>query len=239
MNAVTRSFGGRKLGIIVMVGCLSALPAAGRTFGQSTSTKEFQKTLTLEANQTVSLTNKFGDVRIHGEGGRDVRITATIRVQAHSQAEADRYAGEVRIDVAQDSQGIKIQTVYPSDDSKFFAVRIGGPSYSVDYDITVPVDAKLWMKNNFGNVEVQGVQGWADLENGHGQLRFRDGGGTKLINSFGEVQASGANGNVTVTNNNGAVTVSSVRGTLDVKDRFAAIKVNNVSGVVTISGGNG
>jgi hypothetical protein len=220
MNGIARSFYGRMIGMVLLVGCLATMPVLGNGLGQSTATKEFQKTLTLGADQTVSLTHKYGDVRIHAENGRDVRISATIRVQAHSQSEADRYAEQVRIDVSQDSQGIKIQTAYPSDDSKFFTIRVGGPSYSVDYDITVPTDAKLWMKNNFGNVEVQGVQGWTDLENSHGRLKFQDGGSTKLTDSFGEVHVTGADGNVTVTNNNGAVTVS-----ISLKTSFAPMQV--------------
>ena len=114
-----------------------------------------------------------------------------------------------------------------------------GPPFPWTTTLPCRVDAKLWLKNSFGNMEVQGVQGWADLENNHGQLKFRDGGATKLTDSFGEAGGNRANGNVTITNNNGAVTVSSVKGTLDVKDRFASINVSNVSGAVTISGGNG
>ncbi|MGB9513156.1 MAG: hypothetical protein WBU20_15830, partial [Candidatus Acidiferrum sp.] len=234
-----RSFRARRFGIVMMVCCIGAWPVMGETFGQSSATREFQKTLTLGNNQTVSLTHKYGDVRIHGENGREVRISATIRVQAHSQADADRYADQVRIQVSQDSQGVKIETVYPSDDSKFFVVRIGGPSYSVDYDIVVPQDAKLWTRNSFGNMEVQGVKGWGDMENNHGRLKFENGGAAKLTNSFGLLEATGADGNLAVINNNGAVTVSSVKGSLDIKDRFAAINASNVSGTVTISGGNG
>lgn len=239
MNRVTRSFLESRFAVVVLAVCFAAWPVLANGPGQSTATRQFQKTLTLGASQTVSLTHKFGDVRIHGENGRDVRISATIRVQAHSQADADRYAEQVRIDVSQNEQGVKIQTIYPSDESKFVLLRVGGPSYSVDYDVAVPVDAKLWMKNSFGNVEVQGVRGWADVENSHGQLKFRDGGSAKLTDSFGAVEATGADGNMSITNNNGAVTVSSVKGTLDVRDRFASITVSNVSGVVTISGGNG
>ena len=229
----------RKFGIVVMLGCLGTLPVWAKSAGQNTATRQFQKTLSLGENQTVSLTHKYGDARIHGGNGREVKISATIRVQAHSQAEADKYADQVRIDVSQDSQGVKIETVYPSEESKFFVVRVGAPSFSVDYDITVPGDAKLWMKNSFGNVEVQGVRGWADVENSHGQLKFRDGGSTKLTNSFGEVQVEGADGNVEVNNNNAAVTVRAVKGTLEVKDRFASITASNVSGAVTVTGGNG
>ena len=239
MNRCARSHSIKKFGTLVIIGCISSLPALAKEFGQSTTTREFQKTLSLGSNQTVSLTHKYGNVRIHGENGSEVKVSATIRVQAHSQSEADRYAQQVRIDIAQDSQGIRIQTIYPSDESKFFVLRIGGPSYSVDYDIAVPRDAKLWLKNGFGNVDILGVQGWADLENGHGQLKFENGGAAKLTNSFGEIQATGADGNLEVTDNNGAVTASSVKGTLDVRDRFGSITVSNVSGTVTVSGGNG
>lgn len=238
MNTRTRS-SARRWTAVAILSCIAGAPVPAETLGQNTTTRQFQKTLTLGSSQTVSLTHKYGDVRIHGENGRDVRISATIRVQAHSQSEADRYADQVRIDVAQDSQGVRIQTIYPSDESKFFVLRIGGPSYSVDYDIAIPRDAKLWMKNGFGNVEVAGVQGWADLENSHGQLKFENGGAAKLTNSFGEVQATGADGNLAVVDNNGAVTASSVKGTLDVKDRFGSIMVNNVTGALTVSGGNG
>ena len=117
-----------KLAMLFLAGCFTALPLQANGLGQSTATKEFQKTLTLGANQTVSVEHKFGDVHIHAGGGREVKISATIRVQAHSQADADRFADQVRIDVSEDAQGVRIKTVYPSDDAKLFIVRIGGPS---------------------------------------------------------------------------------------------------------------
>jgi len=217
----------------------AALPVLAGPSGQSTATKEFQQTLTLGSNQTVSVDHKYGEVRIHAEGGRDVRISATIRAQAHSEEAANKFAEQVKIEVSQDGQGIKVRTVYPDDGSGLFKIRVGGPSYSVDYDVAVPSDAKLWVKNGFGNVEIAGVRGWADIENSHGQLNFRDGGASKLANSFGSVEASGADGNVTIANTNGTVRASSLKGTLEVRDRFASITVTNVAGAVTINGGNG
>ena len=51
MNCATRSFFVRKFGMVVMAGFLTALPLVGESLGQSTATKEFQKTLTLGASQ--------------------------------------------------------------------------------------------------------------------------------------------------------------------------------------------
>jgi len=63
------------------------------------------------------------------------------------------------------------------------------PTNSVDYDIAVPSDAKLWVRNAFGNVEIRGARAWNDVENSHGQLTVRDVGAGKLTNSFGTVEA--------------------------------------------------
>ena len=124
----------RKLAGLFLVWAAAALPVLAGRSGQSTATKEFQQTLTLGSNQTVSVDHKYGEVRIHAEGGRDVRIYATIRTQAHSEEAATKFAEQVKIEVSQDAQGIKIRTVYPDDGSGFFKIRAGGPSYSVDYE---------------------------------------------------------------------------------------------------------
>ncbi len=217
---------------------LFGLPVWGSYPGQHTATRDFEKTLTLGADQTFAMEHKFGEVRIHGENGREVKISATIRVQASSQDEADRNVEQIKIEVSQDAGGIKVRTFYPDQHSWY--IRVGKvPSYSVDYDIAVPSDAKLWLRNNFGNVEIRNVRGWADVENGHGKLEARDIGTAKLTNSFGQVEASGAEGNVTVADNNGEVSVSAVKGAVDVKDRFASITISNVQGAVSVSGGNG
>ena len=228
---------GRKIRGAVLVLLASGMLALGANAAQQTATRSFEKSLTMGANQTFSLETKFGEVRIHGENGREVKITATIRSQAGSQSEAEKHAEEISIEVTQDAAGIKVRTVYPEDR---LILRIHkGSAYSVDYDIAMPQDSKLWVRSGFGNTEIRGVQGWADIENGNGQLTSRDSGSTKLVNSFGTVEASGATGNVWIVNNNGSVKVSAVKGALDVKDRFASITVNNIQGAVTLSGGNG
>ncbi len=238
MKPALSSVGRKSIAAFAVVLVVLALPAFAEGHAQDTATRNFEKTLTLGANQTFAMEHKFGDVHIHGENGREVRISATIRTQASTQAEADKNADQIKIEVTQDAQGIKVRTVYP--DENKWSIRVGkGPSYSVDYDIAVPGDAKIWLRNNFGNVEIRSVHGWAEVENGHGKLEVRDSGASKLTNSFGAVEVNGVDGNLTVVNNNGEVTVSTVKGSVDLKDRFAAITVSNVQGPVTVSGGNG
>jgi hypothetical protein len=227
----------RKHGPALLMACTLALPVAANS-AQDSTTREFHKTLILAAGQTLSIENKFGEIRIHGENSHEAAISATIRSQAGSQSQAEKFAESVQIEVTQDAHGIKVRTVAPSDNP--LVLRIGHKnSYSVDYDIAVPSDAKLWVKNAFGNVEIRGVRAWNDVENSHGQLTVRDVGTSKLTNAFGAVEAEGVAGDLTVVNSNGTVTVSTVKGILDIKDRFGSITAKNIQGSVKIVGANG
>src|SRR5271154_655083 len=156
---------------------------------QATAKREFSKALPLGAGQTLAVENKFGEVRVHGENGREVKITATIRTEAGSQEKAERRADEIHIEVSQDAKGIKVRTV--NSDESFVIVRIGdNSSYSVDYDISVPNDAMLWVKNAFGNTNVRGVQGWTEVVNSNGNVALQNAGSAKLANSFGSVETT-------------------------------------------------
>ena len=216
----------------------AGFPAFANDPAQDEVTRDFEKTFTLSGNQGFSLDHRFGHVQIHGGSGHELKVSAKIHVQDRSNADAQDFAQKIQIEVREESDGVHVRTVYPN--SKIPIVRIGGhTSYSVDYDVAMPADAPLWLHNDFGNAEVSGVRGWAQVENGHGALAIRDAGAAKVTNSFGRIDLSNASGNCTVTNNNGAVSVANIKGSLEVRNRFGEIAVSQVSGPATISGGNG
>jgi hypothetical protein len=210
---------------------LTAYPA------QEQISRDFQKTLTLPAGQSFRIENKFGEIRIHGESGRDVKISATIHVQADSHDQAQSYADKIRIDVEQTSQGVQVRTNYPEESHNWFGRK--NISYSVDYDVAVPADSPLSVKNSFGSINAAGVRSKSEFDNSHGSLTVRDSGAARLTNSFGSVEMSGAAGDVSITDNNGSVEVSDLKGAVDVRNRFGSITVRNIQGAATINGGNG
>src|SRR5260221_12581787 len=100
------------------------LPAAGvANTGQDAASRQFQKTLPLAAGQTLSIENKFGEIRIHGKNSHEAVISATIHSQADSQAQAEKFAENVQIEVNQYAHGITIHTVSPTDNP--LAFRLG------------------------------------------------------------------------------------------------------------------
>src|SRR5215472_12287888 len=230
---------------IAMAGLLFAMMflateqrAVAARSAQEEVSKDFQKTVTLGAGQSVRVEHKFGEVKVHGESGRDIKISATIRVQANSRDEAQSFADKIQIEVQQTSGGVEIKTVYP-DEHKWY-IRIGkNPSYSVNYDIAMPSDAPLNVRNSFGNTEASGTHASVDIQNNNGSVSMRDVGAARVNNSFGSIDVTGAAGNLSVTDTNGTVQVSDVKGTLEVRNRFGSITAKNIQGAATINGGNG
>lgn len=215
---------------------LAATPA-GRS-AQEEVTREFQKTVTLAAGQTVSVDHRFGEVRVHPGSGRDVNIHATIRVQAGSQSDSQSFADKVQIEVEPSGDTLRIHTVYPEGEGHWFSLG-RRTSYSVNYDISMPADAPLRVKNSFGSVDVNGIHGSAEFENGHGSVTVRDSGPARLTNSFGSVDLASAAGDVSITDNNGSVQAGDVKGSLEVRNRFGNIRARNIQGRATLYGGNG
>src|SRR5438445_4667511 len=225
-------------GLLSAMRFFAAKPARGATAAQDQVSRDFQQTVTLGAGQSVHVEHKFGSVRLHGESGRDVKISATIRAQGSSHEEAESFAQKIKIEVQQTGEGVHIKTIYPEDEKRWFHSSRRS-SWSVSYDIGMPSDAPITVRNSFGSVEITGVHGAADVENGYGTLIVRDAGTGRWINAFGSIELTGAAGNASVSDNNGSVQVSDIKGTLEVRNRFGSITTRNIQGAATITGGNG
>src|SRR6266403_549036 len=225
-------------GLLSTMLLFTAKPMPAANPAQEQVSKDFQQTVTLGAGQSVRVDHKFGSVRLHGESGRDVKISATIRAQASSHEEAESFAQKIKIEVQQTGEGVRIKTIYPDEEKSLFHTSKHS-SWSVSYDIGMPAEAPVTVRNSFGSVDVAGVHGAADIENGYGTLTVRDAGTGRWTNAFGSIELNGAAGNVFVSDNNGSVQVADVKGTLEVRNRFGSITTRNIQGAATITGGNG
>src|SRR6266853_2337071 len=225
-------------GLLSAMLLVAAKPAHSATAAQDQVSRDFQQTVTLGAGQSVHIEHKLGRVRLHGESGREVKISATSRAQASSHEEAESFAQKIKIEVQQTSEGVRIKTIYPDEEKSWFHWSKHS-SWSVSYDIGMPSDAPITVRNSFGSVEVTSVRGAADVENGYGTLTVRDAGAGRWVNAFGSIELAGAAGNAVVNDNNGSVQVSDVKGTLEIRNRFGSITTRNIQGAATITGGNG
>lgn len=199
--------------------------------------RNFDKTLMLQSGEPVLLEHKFGDIIVRTHPTQDLIIHAEIRVSASNGTEAKQFADRVEV-LIEPSSGLSIRTRYPEKPNSFLGFH--NVSFSAHYEITMPENSPLTVRNSFGAVSVTGLKADSELTTSHGDLTVRDGHGTqRLENSFARVEVTNIAGNITVENSNGDVEARDVTGSLTVRDRFAKLVIDHVSSGLNITNSNG
>ncbi len=131
--------------------------------GGAEATAYFSYSVPALYRATLTLVGANGSVQIRVEAElQDVIIQGTRRVRADSRAEAESYLHQVRVDVAEDDDGVVVKTEQPEES--------GGRTYQVDYEIAIPPWMAVRVTNGNGTVKIQNVRQDVDVENGNGDV---------------------------------------------------------------------
>jgi hypothetical protein len=201
-------------------------------------TRSFDKTVDLRQGQAVLIEHRLGDIVISTHPQPNMTIHADIHVSASDRARAEEFANRIEILTESSSSGFSIRTRYPEKPESLLGFN--NVSYWVRYELTIPENAPLQVRNAFGGVSVSGLKASADLRTSHGAMSFRAGKGSqRLENSFASIEVADNAGDVAIENTNGDVRVHDVTGALNIRDRFASISAERVGTSVTIVNTNG
>jgi DUF4097 and DUF4098 domain-containing protein YvlB len=216
---------------------LAAVLAAG-CGSQPSAEGSFDKTLTVSGPIRIELTNGSGDSQITRGPVGEVRVHGEIQVRAWSDK-----TGQRRVDAIQSNPPV-------TQDGSL--IRIGGSSWpskdvSIDYTITVPVDAEIRATTGSGDLEINGLKGPANFTAGSGDIKAsRIAGNVQVTAGSGAVELSEIGGQVQVTAGSGDITLDRIQGdirlqtgsgALEVTDPGGKLEANTNSGDITIRGG--
>jgi len=168
----------------------------------------FNKTVALRPGSEIRLSNVNGSVNFDAWDRDEVKIEAEKQVKASSDSEARRIMGQVRIDVAQDAKGLRIETKVPRRENGLFDWLFGHEvNVSVNYRIHVPRRAGLDLDNVNGPLTVTGTRGKARMETVNGGISVND--------VQGDLELETVNGSVDVRRAAGGLRVVTTNGSID------------------------
>jgi DUF4097 and DUF4098 domain-containing protein YvlB len=121
----------------------------GRIGGQAEASETFSRTVRLERGGTFDLQNGAGDVTITGSGGREATIEVVKQVRALTDARARLVLSGTRVDIAERGGNVEVRTVRAG----------GGGEVRVNYVITLPESANVFLRSGSGNLRVQRMSG--------------------------------------------------------------------------------
>jgi len=125
--------------------------------------------------------NVWGDIRIYGHDGSDVRLEVVETIHAESAAKAERAAAEVELEIRTGGGEVDLFVAGPfrdARDRRRWAQRHRHPGYTVvyDFELHVPRRCDLDVRTvTDGEVEIHGVSGTYEVRNVNGGIQLERG----------------------------------------------------------------
>ncbi len=209
-----------------------------------------------ESSEGLKVRNLIGEVRVERGTTPGIHISATITIDAASQAEAERLAGLIDFRTSDVGAGSRFDVRLPREHfpkiywekgasgwwSVSYVEHLGerirlvrdkgeAPAVRVDLVISAPAGARLDVSNVFGEMEALGFSGTLKLDGAADSLTSTRG--------EGEVTLDAGSGEVVVNGHHGRVVADTGSGSVKVTDCECELLADTGSGSVTVRGGTG
>jgi hypothetical protein len=224
---------------------------------------EYRRTIerTFEAGDAprLRIANRSGKLAVRGHDRDDIAFTATLRVDADSEEEANELFDAV--DLPMSERGGEVEIGPPtsgSDGGGFRSWFNWTRRVRIDMLAEVPCDCRVDARNRAGAIAVEGISAGVTVEGRAGGVSLRDiegalsastrAGGIQLESIRGPVQvathagsieAERVTGDLSLETHAGSVRVRIVDGDVDVTTRAGGITLEDVSGAVRVRGQHG
>lgn len=210
-----------------------SLHAKLEMYGQSRGTEQsdrFSKSFRVGPSGTLDLSNLSGAITVTGGSGDEVVINALKRVRERDAAAARQMLAAVTIDATERAGRVEVRTSHPGG-TEGHGFR--HPNVEVDYTVTVPSGATVYLKSLSGSIKVTNVRGELRQDTLSGDLQAADVGKiVRLKTMSGDVDLSNTapDGEVNVSSLSGTVTLRNIKTmNLDASSVSGDLRLNDVA----------
>ncbi|NQU88693.1 MAG: hypothetical protein HQ541_23365 [Mariniphaga sp.] len=125
--------------------------------------KEYNESWPVNDVQSLSIVNKFGEIKINNDGGNEVTIDVVITVNASTESRAKKMLDQIEVDFRKSGGSVKAVTEI---DNNFRNMK----DFSIDYTVNIPSDKNLDISNKFGDTYVNKLEAIGTFSIEHGNF---------------------------------------------------------------------
>jgi DUF4097 and DUF4098 domain-containing protein YvlB len=223
---------------LLTLGALLAAPA----LLQAKITRTVEKTFTVQPGGTLKIQTSGGDIKVLTGTGNEVKVTATERIHADSEAKADELLKDLDLSIEQQGDNVTAVAKYNKQGGWHFR---SWPPVNVSFTVVVPGKYNVDLNTSGGDIKLESINGHARLRTSGGDLKLDrvegevDGGtsggdislreGTanvKLSTSGGDIHVDRAGGEANLSTSGGNIEIKSVRSRLTASTSGGDIRAN-------------
>lgn len=129
---------------------------------QAQTEKTVNKSFDVGNSGSLSIRNSFGDIDVESHDGDMIEVEITITVETKNNKDVQEYLEKIKIDVTESGNEVSLKTINNINGGN--KVR----KFSIDYDVQVPSGTDLKIRNTFGDLTIEDVDGHLDINVQHG-----------------------------------------------------------------------
>lgn len=146
-----------------------ALAFANPTEGRYTREKKLSKSYKVEADATLSVENKYGNVEISPWDRDEISIEVVIRTTGNNESKVEDKLDEISVEFNGNSHLVSAKTFIESS-SNWFNWFNSNVNYKINYYIHVPITNDLDIKNKYGDTFVEESKGSVKFTHDYGKI---------------------------------------------------------------------
>ncbi len=213
-----------------------------RLAGLELHRRSFTRELETGSEIKLRVENRNGRIAIRTHDRPVVVVNVAAELYAGSSSEADADFERVKAGITQDGNRASVIAPELPRPEWFFFGR--GPK--IDYEVTVPADAEVWVSSRNGPVELSSTRRRARVESRNGRVTIEGvegeievesrNGRVSLKRCSGPARVAGINGPITLEQVRGAIEAETKNGPLELIEAGASVKATTVNGPIRFTG---
>lgn len=148
---------------------LTALLTTGYAASAQGVSKQFHKEYNANANTTLEISNKYGDVNIESWDKDQVVIDVKVTVELPNAEKAEKLLGYIDVHFSEGENRVTARTVI-DDKFNYSGWGMSSKRFSIDYTVKMPAATALTLSNRYGNTDINDLSGLIDLDIKYGNL---------------------------------------------------------------------
>jgi hypothetical protein len=201
-------------------------------------TRTVEKNFTVQPGGNLKVRTSGGEIKVLTGPGDTVKVTATERIHADSEARADELLQDLELTIEQSGNDITAIAKYERSGGWHFG---NWPPVNVSFTVVVPAKFNVDLGTSGGDIALQSINGRAHLRTSGGNLKIdRVEGEVDGSTSGGDIVLNEGTANVRLSTSGGNIHVDRAGGEADLSTSGGDIVINSVQGRLTAStsGGN-
>lgn len=141
--------------------------------GRYTKTKTINKNFNVSENAMLTITNKYGNIILQSWDKNTIEITITIKTNGNNEEDTKNRLKDISVQFSADNNHVNALTKIAKKRSSWFSGwKNNGVSIEIIYNVKFPINNKLLLNNDYGNISINKAKGNTTIYLDYGELNI-------------------------------------------------------------------